>query len=99
MTTGRLRGIDDGQTVLEAYVVGNAAYGLVRPLEIPELPRTRQIGGIEHDMVMHMGLVYVRGDDEGVVALREPQGEFPPNLVGFFRGDLPGLERLPDVVT
>ena len=47
---------------------------------------------------MDVAPVYVGGDDKLIPALGEAFGQLPAYPVGVLRGDLSGLERLPDMI-
>ena len=66
--------------------------------EIAEFLLAVQRRRIDDDVVMDMVLVNMGTDNKGVIALRQLQCKFPPDLVCFFRRDFAGLKRLPEMV-
>ena len=66
--------------------------------EVLKFFRAVHRSGIEDNVVMDMSPVCVRCHDKGVFALGKPQRQLIPHPVCFFRRDLTGLERLPDLV-
>ena len=49
-------------------------------------------------MIMNVFPVCVGGNNKRILALGKPHGKFIAHLVGFFGGDLTGLERLPNLI-
>ena len=47
---------------------------------------------------MNVFPVCVGGNNKRILALGKPHGKFIAHLVGFFGGDLTGLERLPNLI-
>ena len=50
------------------------------------------------NMVMDMLAVCVGGNEKGVLALRPAHRRFVADAIGLLRGNLSGLERLPDLI-
>lgn len=90
--------LDNGQTVLDAEGIAQTPDGFGAAPKVAELPVTIQIDSTPNNVIMDMGLINVSADDEGVFALGEPLGKFHAQTVGFFRGDLPRVEGLADMV-
>ena len=57
-----------------------------------------QRSGIVVNVVVDMLVVCVSGNEKGILALRPPHRRFIADAVGLLRGDLSGLERLPDLI-
>ena len=66
--------------------------------EVAEFFLTVQRGRIYDDVVMDMVFIHMGADNKSMISLRQLQCQFPPDLVRFFRRDLAGLERLPEMV-
>ncbi len=49
-------------------------------------------------MVMDMVFIHMGTDNKSMVSFRQLQCQLPPDPVRFFRRDLAGLERLPEMV-
>ncbi len=60
--------------------------------KIPEFPGAVQCSGVVNHVVMNVFPVCVRCNNKGVLAFREPHGQFIAYLVGFLGGDLSGFE-------
>ena len=90
--------LDNGQPVLDAEGIAQTSDGFGAAPKVAELPVTVQIDSTPNNVIMDMGLINVGADDEGVFALGEPLGKFHAQTVGFFRGDLPRVEGLADMV-
>ena len=58
-----------------------------------------QRGGIVVNMVMDVLAVCVGGNKKGIFALRPAHRRFIADTVGVLRGNLSGLESLPDLIT
>ena len=66
--------------------------------EIPELPVTFQIGGIENDMVMNMCPVHMSCNNKCVLSFCESHAGFISDFVCFLRCNLSRLEGLADLI-
>src|SRR5699024_7223244 len=66
--------------------------------EVAEFLLTVQRRRIDYDMVMNMVLINMGADDKSVITFRELQRKLTHNLIGFFRRDFTGSERLPEMV-
>ena len=66
--------------------------------EVAEFFLTVQHRRIYDDVVMDMVFIHMGADNKSMVSLRQLQCQLPPDLVRFFRRDLAGLERLPEMV-
>ena len=73
--------INDRIAVFQADNIVNSMKRLVRPPEIHKLMSAVKVRGIENDVIMHMGFIYVRGNDKGMAAFRKPQGYFMPQSI------------------
>ena len=69
-----------------------------RAPEVAEFFLAVQRGRIYDDVVMDMVFIHMGANNKSMVSLRQLQCQFPPDLVRFFRRDLAGLERLPEMV-
>ena len=88
----------NGKPMLQAQLVIHAPDRPCRAPEVAEFFLAVQRGRIYDDVVMDMVFIHMGADNKSMVSLRQFQCKFPPNLVRFFRRDLTGLERLPEMV-
>ena len=55
-------------------------------------------GGIENNVIVDMSFICMCWYGKGMPPFGKPHGKFVAYFVAFFRCDLPGLERLPDLI-
>ena len=66
--------------------------------EIPELPVTLQIGGIEYDVVMNMCPVHMSCHNKCVLPFCESHAGFISDFICFLRCDFSRFEGLADLI-
>ena len=84
--------------MLRTNTVTQFLYCQTRKEEVIELPGAFNGSGIINDMIVYMGFVDVSGNNESVFALRPAHRRFVADAIGLLRGNLSGLERLPDLI-
>lgn len=89
---------DDGQIIFKANAVREPPHRPGRADEVPELAGTIQRSGIVVDVIMNVLAVCMGGNEKGILALRPAHGRFIAHPICLLRGDLSGLERLPDLI-
>ena len=94
----QLRIGDDGQIIFKANAVREPPHRTARADEVPELPGAVQRGRIVINVIVDVCLVRVGGNEKGILALCPAHRRFIADTVGLLWCDLPGLERLADLI-
>ena len=89
---------DDGQIIFKTNAVREPPHRTARADEVPEFPGAVQRGRIVINVIVDVRLVCVGGNEKGVFALCPAHCRFIADAVGLLRRDLPGLERLADLI-
>ena len=89
---------DDGQIIFKANAVREPPYRTARADEVPEFPGAVQRGRIVINVIVDVCLVCVGGNEKGVFALCPAHCRFIADAVRLLRRDLPGFERLADLI-
>ena len=89
---------DDGQIIFKANAVREPPHRTARADEVPELPGAVQRGRVIINVIMDVCLVRVSGNEKGILALCPAHRRFIADAVGLLRRDLPGFERLADLI-
>ena len=89
---------DDGQIIFKTNAVREPPHRTARADEVPEFPGAVQRGRIVINVIVDVRLVCVGGNEKGILALCPAHRRFIADAVGLLRRDLPGLERLADLI-
>ena len=89
---------NDGQIIFKANAVREPPHRTARADEVPELPGAVQRGRIVINVIMDMCLVCVGCNEKGIFALCPAHRRFIADAVCLLWCDLPGLERLADLI-
>ena len=89
---------DDGQIIFKANAVRKPPHRTARANKVSELPGAVQRGRIIINVIVNVRLVRVGGNEKGVLALCPAHRRFIADAVGLLRRDLPGFERLADLI-
>ena len=89
---------DAGQIIFKANAVREPPYRTARADEVPEFPGAVQRGRIVINVIVDVRLVYVGGNEKGILPLCPAHRRFIADAVGLLRRNLPGLERLADLI-
>ena len=89
---------DDGQIIFKTNAVREPPHSAARADEVPELPGAVQRGRVIINVIMDVCLVRVSGNEKGILALCPAHRRFIADAVGLLRRDLPGFERLADLI-
>ena len=89
---------DDGQIIFKTNAVREPPHRTARADEVPEFPGAVQRGRIVINVIVDVRLVCVGGNEKGVFALCPAHCRFIADAVRLLRRDLPGFERLADLI-
>ena len=89
---------NDEQIIFKANAVREPPYRTARADEVPELPGAVQRGRIVINVIVDVRLVYVGGNEKGILPLCPAHRRFIADAVGLLRRDLPGLEGLANLI-
>ncbi|EQE41368.1 relaxase/Mobilization nuclease domain protein [Clostridioides difficile CD40] len=89
---------DHRQVIFQTYPVREPPHRPGRSDEVPELMSAIQRSGVVVDVIMNVLAVCMGGNEKGILALRPAHGRFIAHPICILRGDLSGLERLPDLI-
>ena len=89
--------LDNRQFMFDAHAVREPPQGKGRTNEIMKFPGAVKGRRIEINVIVDMGLVGMRTDEELILSLCPAHRRFIADTVCFFRRNLPGQERLPDL--
>ncbi len=81
----------------DAHAVREPPQGKGRTNEIMKFPGAVKGRRIEINVIVNMGLVGMRTDEELILSLCPAHRRFIADTICFFRRNLPGQERLPDL--
>ena len=90
--------LHDGQAVLDAERIAELPDRFRASPEVAELAVAVQIHRRPDDVIVDVGLVDVRADDERMTAAGKPFGKFFTDPVGLFRCDFSREKRLPEMI-
>ena len=89
--------LDNRQFMFDAHAVREPPQGKGRTDEIMKFPGAIKGRRIEINVIVDMGLVGMRTDEELILSLCPAHRRFITDTVCFFRRNLPGQKRLPDL--
>lgn len=89
--------LDYGEVMLNAHPVREPPQGKAGADKIMKFPGAVKGRRIEINVIVDMGLVGMRTDEELILSLCPAHRRFITNTVCFFRRNLPGQKRLPDL--
>ena len=90
--------LDDRQAMLQTDLIAQFLQRKGDEPAVLKFPVAGEIGGIKDDVIVDVRAVRMGCDDERVLPVCEAHRRFVSDPVRLFRGNLAGLEGLPDLV-
>ena len=89
---------NDGQIIFKTNAVREPPQRTARADKVPELPGAVQRGRVVINVIVDVRLVYVGGNEKGILPLCPAHRRFIADAIGLLRRDLPGLEGLANLI-